>query len=212
MLRFDTADIAVWISGAVIVLAEAHDLLALHPVQKLVAGRERDMKILIGVVVVHIDRDIEIYAANAVDDLLEHIRIHNGIAVDAKSDKILNLCDKAVNTGAAVYGVDLFNRPRDIDQRVAGDAHNVRRMVIAVKARDHDGVRIKSDAVASDNEQGINVIFPLGRLLLRRRRRRRCRRCARLRCRSGRHGGRHRRFRCRRFLRFQTGIIGFRCC
>ena len=94
VLRFDTAKITVRIAGAVVVLAEAHDLLALIPVQKLVAGRERDMKILFGVVVVHIDRDIEIYAADAVDDLLEHISVHDSIAVDPEADKILDLRDK----------------------------------------------------------------------------------------------------------------------
>lgn len=152
MLRFDTAKITVRIAGAVVVLTEAHDLLTLIPVQKLVAGRERDMQILIGVVVVHIDRDIEIYAADAVDDLLEHISVHDSIAVDPEADKILDLRDESFDTGAAVNRIDLFHRPGDVDERIAGNAHDVGRMVVAVKARDHDGIGVQTDTVAADDE------------------------------------------------------------
>ena len=139
---------------------------------------------------------------------MQSISVHDSIAVDPEADKILDLRDEPVDTGAAVNRIDLFHRPGDVDERIAGNTHDVGRMVVAVKARDHDGIGVQTDAVAADDEERVNVVLSSGGLGCRLRRRRRRRRCAWLRRRSGRRGGRCGHIRRRRRLRLQTGIVG----
>ena len=122
---------------------------------------EVDVEILVGVVIVHIHRDVKIYAANGVDQLHKGPQIHGDIVVhrDAQQagDLRLGLADAAVVVGI----VQLLHRPGHVQQGVAGQADHVDRLLIRIQRHQQIGVAAAVLVVQAAQEDCIIVLLAL---------------------------------------------------
>ena len=123
-----------------------------------------DVKILIGVVVVHVARHIVIDAAHGVHDLADGIPFQYDLIIRLKADELGNLLIERLNALVSpavvvVDGVDLLNVPGNVDHRVARDGHDGRLLVRHVIAREQHRVGVAAAArVAAENEHGVEIL------------------------------------------------------
>ena len=148
--------------------AEAHDLQRRFAVQVLLPGGDADVEVLRRVVIVHVDGDVVVHAADGVHQLDEGVEVHDGVAVYLEAQDVLETVHQPVNTVAAavdvrcVERVDLLDRPGDVHHRVARDADDLYLVVLRVDAAAHHGVGVVADLVQADDEEGVHILVERG--------------------------------------------------
>lgn len=93
VLHVDAADIAVDS-----IASEAEHTHGLIAVEVLITLLDMDAQILTGVVIVHIDRDVEVDAAHGVNEFDEHPHVKERITVDPVAENLLRAADKSAST------------------------------------------------------------------------------------------------------------------
>ena len=156
VLHVDAADIAVGIR-----VAEAEHAHGLIAVEVLIALLDMDAQILTGVVIVHIDRDVEVDAAHGVNELDEHLHVKERITVDPVAENLLRAADErlhavlAVVLGRGVVLVHLLGLVGHVHGRIARDADKLQRLILRVEHTDKYGVRQAGRAVLAGDEERV---------------------------------------------------------
>ena len=127
-----------------------------------------DVQILTGVLIVHVAGDVEVYAAEGVDRVDEHVEVDDRVAVDVEAEQILDLLAQTVDADAAgihrapIDGVDLAYVPADVHERVARDADEVHLVLHGVDLADEDSVGVAVAVVIADEEHSVYSVLPVG--------------------------------------------------
>ena len=152
LLRLDTHYIAV--VAAVVILTPAHDLNGVAAGKILLAGIEMNVKILRGVVIVHVIRHVEINSAHGIDEGYEALDINHDIAVDREPGDIRDGVDKSVYPAAVcVYAVDLLALVYYVGAGVARYADYIDGFFIGVDHADHKSVGIGKALLHADEQE-----------------------------------------------------------
>ena len=136
LLGLDAAQIAVgvaavYVSIGVGVLPPAQKLHGLVAVDVLEPGVQVDVQVLGGVVVVHVDGHIKLYAADGIHQLAHRLPLHHDGVVRLKPDEVGDLLLEKLDAvlivvgRVVVYRVDALDVPRHVHHGVPGDAHDV---------------------------------------------------------------------------------------
>ena len=163
LLRLDAAQVTVGVAAA-----EAHDAHRRLAVEELVARLDVDVQVLAGVLIVHVAGDVEVYAAEGVDRVDEHVEVDDRVAVHVEAEQVLDLLAQAVDAHAAgihrtpIDGVDLAYVPADVHERVARDADEVHLVLHGVDLADDDGVGVAVAVVIADEQHRVHPVLPVG--------------------------------------------------
>ena len=126
-------------------MAETHDLHGLLAVQVLHALFKVDMQVLIGVVVVHVDRHFKIHAVDLIHQLDKALEVYAHGEVHGDAQKLFDLIAQLLR---AALGIGVVELVAVAHQRVARQAHKVDGLIYGVKA--HQNIRVAAAGVIVD--------------------------------------------------------------
>ena len=115
-------------------MAEAHHLQGVLPVQVLHALFQVDVQVLIGVVIVHVQGDLKVHAADLVHQLHEGLDVHLNVEVHRDAHGVRHGVPHLLRAAGVVGVVDLVGVAVDVDAGVPGDADAGDGLVLGVKA------------------------------------------------------------------------------
>ena len=120
-----------------------------------------DVQVLVGVVVVHVDGDLEVHTADGVHQRLEACQIHGHGEVHGDAQLLSHDVRQLLHAAAAEGGVDLvvFAVPDGLG--VPGDADAVDAAVFRVHAQEDVGVAVAVAVVGPGEQDGVEVVLPL---------------------------------------------------
>ena len=164
VLHVDAADVAVGIR-----VAEAEHAHGLIAIEVLIALLHVDAQVLTGIVIVHINRDVEVDTAHGVNEFDEHLHVKERITVDPVAENLLRTADErlhavlAVVLGRGVILVHLFGPVGHIHSCVTRDADKFQRLILRVEHTDEHRVRQAGRAVlARDKERVAPLLAAVG--------------------------------------------------
>ena len=164
VLHVDAADVAVGIR-----VAEAEHAHGLIAIEVLIALLHVDAQVLTGIVIVHINWDVEVDTAHGVNEFDEHLHVKERITVDPVAENLLRAADErlhavlAVVLGRGVILVHLFGPVGHIHSCVTRDADKFQRLVLRVEHTDEHSVRQAGRAVlAGDKERVAPLLAAVG--------------------------------------------------
>ena len=137
LLALHAADVALLIA-----VADVGDGgLAVHVLHTGAQIDDEPAVIVPRILVVHTLFDVDIDAANGVDDLLKGMGIDDDVVVDADAEEVLHRALRELFTAVRVGGVDLVIAvARDGDARVARDGEKRRLVFDRVDGGDHERI------------------------------------------------------------------------
>ena len=161
LLGADAADVLRAIAGAVVVVAEAHHLQGVLPVQMLHALFQVDVQVLIGVVIVHVQGDLKVHAADLVHQLHEGFQVHLHREVHGDAQGVGHRFPHLVHAAEIVGIVDLAGLAVDVDAGIPGDADAGDGLVFGVEAHQDIGVGAAVVIVQTGDQDGEEVVLAL---------------------------------------------------
>ena len=118
-----------------------------------------DVEVLGGVVVVHIDRHLEIDAADGVHQFHKTLQVHSHIVVHRDAQQIGQLLAQPLHAAHVVGSIEFWNIPVGVDQGVPGDAHGVDLPLVRVHHHQDVGVAAAVVVVMAGHQDG-KAVFP----------------------------------------------------
>ncbi len=126
-------------------VAEAHVVQRVLAAELLVAGLQVDRRVVrlrAAVVVEVAPVDVGVDAAEAVDGAAKAAEVHVDHVVDRDAQQRPHRANRELRPTELVGLVDLAPAvPGDVDDEVAGDRHDRRRVLVRIEVRDDDRVR-----------------------------------------------------------------------
>ena len=139
-------------------MAEADHPDGLLRVQLLIAFFQMDVKILIGVVIIHVDGYIKIYPADGLHNGTEGIQIHRYIVIHRHTKQFGYRLGHGLALAVSVYGIDLAVFAVAQHQGIPGNGHQGGGFVVGIKAAQHNRVRPEVALIAAGEQAGINSL------------------------------------------------------
>ena len=159
LLGLGAPDVGVLAARAVVAVTEAAHLHGLLAVQVGHARLVEDGQLLGGVVVAHVDGDVEVHAPHLVHQGDKALDAGRHVVVDGDAQHVGDHVPQVLRP-LVVGGVDLAVA---LDQGVPGDGDQARLLVHRVVHGHHDGVGVAAGGVAARQEHGVGVGLALQR-------------------------------------------------
>lgn len=153
LLALDAADVALFIAVAHV----GDSRLAVHVLHARLQVDDQAAVVVPRVFVVHALLDIDVDAADGVDDFLEGLDVDDDVVVHVDAEEVLDgalrellACLRAaLGTAVGVGGVDLIPAvPLDFDAGIARDGHQRGLVFLRVERRDHQRVAAADVVIA----------------------------------------------------------------
>ena len=166
LLGLDTADVSVYVSGVVVAVPEPEDLHHALPIQMLHPLGDMDMQVLGRIVVIHVDGDLKVHAANGLRHLAHGLPLHHYGKVGDKAHQLAHLVEERLDAlvSSPVYvidGVDALDVPGDVDHGVTGNVHDAQLLIGHIVGHQHHRVGVPAAArVPPNDEKGEEIFFP----------------------------------------------------
>ena len=157
LLGLHPADVLRAVASAVVVVAETDHLHGLLAAQMLHPLGEVDVKVLEGIVVIHVDRDLKIHTADGVHQGLKPREIHGHGKVHRDAKLFGDGVRQQVRAAGVIGEVDLVLFAVDDGLGVPGDAGAVDGTVLAVKTDEDVGVAAAVAVILAGEEDGVEI-------------------------------------------------------
>ena len=142
-------------------MAEAHHLQGVLPVQVLHALFQVDVQVLIGVVIVHVQGDLKVHAADLVHQLHEGFQVHLHREVHRDAQGVGHRFPHLVHAAEIVGVVDLAGLAVDVNAGIPGDADAGDGLLLGVKAHQDIGVGAAVVVIQAGDQDGEEVVLAL---------------------------------------------------
>ena len=157
--------------AAVVVLPVADHLHGIVPVQQAQARLLVDMQVLIGVVIVHVEGDLEFHAADGVHQLADGLPLHHHIEVGADARQLGHLILQGGHTvlhlgGLVLAPVVVIHRVQPlaggahVHHGVPGQIQALNGLGLGVIGQQQHGVSRAADHVPAHHQEGIYPLPP----------------------------------------------------
>ena len=143
-------------------MAEADHLHGLLTVQVVLALGVVDVQVLIGVVIVHLLRDIDVHPLQLVHQGHESLQVHIDVVVDGDAEGLLDLLLQHVHPRPRVGSVDLgVLSPVPVYRRIPGYGDHPHLLVGYIVADHDDGVGVGALPVPAQKDEIVHILPPL---------------------------------------------------
>lgn len=123
-----------------------------------------DVQVLVGVVIVHIHRDIHIHAAQLIHQRHKALEIDMEVVVNGHAQRLGDLFGQQLRSAVPQGGVDLaVAAPVPVHHGVAGDREHTHLLGLGVIAGHDDGVGVTAALIAAQQQEVINAFLPFQR-------------------------------------------------
>lgn len=123
-----------------------------------------DVQVLIGVVIVHIHRDIHIYPAQLIHQRHKALEVDVEVVVDGHAQSLGDLFGQQLRSAVPQSSVDFaVAAPVPVHHGVAGDREHTHLLGLGVIAGHDDGVSVSAALIAAQQQEVINAFLPFQR-------------------------------------------------
>ena len=137
LLALDAADVTLLVTEAHI----RHGRLAVHMLLARAQVDDEAAVVIPGILVVHALLDVDVDAADGVDDFLERMRIDDDVVIHVDAEEILDRALRELLAAISVGRVDLIPAVAvDFHARVARDGQERRLILLRIDRRNHQRV------------------------------------------------------------------------
>ena len=137
LLAPDAADVTLLVAEAHI----RHGRLAVHMLLARAQVDDEAAVVIPGILVVHALLDVDVDAADGVDDFLERMRIDDDVVIHVDAEEILDRALRELFAAIGVGRVDLVpSMAVDLDARVTRDGEERCLVFLRIDGGDHEGV------------------------------------------------------------------------
>ena len=118
-----------------------------------------DVQILIGIVIIHINGNVKIDAADLIDQSDEPLEVDGNIEVDGNAEQVFDLRPQKLRSALGISEIELVACPFVVEQRVARETDKIDRLAHGVKANENIGVAAAVVVIQTGDEDRIAVFL-----------------------------------------------------
>ena len=152
-------------AGAVGIFAAAHHLQSVGAGEILHSGLKVDVQILVGIVVGHMHRHIEVDTAYRIHQLYKALGVHFYVEVNGEAHDISDLLLQGIDAVVGIHitqFIEVLSLVGDtLYQGVPGDRDHGDGLVYRVIGSHDHGVHVAAGLVAGAQQEGIGILLPL---------------------------------------------------